>query len=112
MRNLLSNALKFTPPGGQVTLGARSIDGGAEISVADTGIGVPEHERDQIFDRFWRSPEVAQVGGTGVGLAVVMQLVTAHHGAVHVSARPGGGTVFTVRLPHAGHRLADPSRTW
>ena len=98
VRNLLSNALKFTPPGGRVTVAAHAIDGVALLSVADTGIGVPADEREHIFDRFWRGPGAATIGGTGVGLAVVFQLVTAHRGVVHVSSRPGGGTVFTVHL--------------
>ncbi len=106
VRNLLSNALKFTPPGGQVTVACRSAANGAQLSVSDTGIGVAPDERDQIFDRFWRSPDAVGVGGTGVGLAVVLRLVTAHHGAVDIASRPGGGTVFTVRLPHEAQTFA------
>jgi len=104
VRNLLSNALKFTPPGGQVTVASRSAADGAQLSVSDTGIGVAPDERDHIFDRFWRSRDAVGVGGTGVGLAVVLRLVTAHHGAVDIASRPGGGTVFTVRLPQEAHR--------
>lgn len=104
VRNLLSNALKFTPPGGQVIVACRSAADGAQLSVSDTGIGVAPDERDQIFDRFWRSPDAVGVGGTGVGLAVVLRLVTAHHGAVDIGSRPGGGTVFAVRLPQEAQR--------
>jgi len=109
VRNLLTNALKFTPPGGQVTVASRSTADGAQLSVSDSGIGVAADERDRIFDRFWRSPDAAAIGGTGVGLAVVLQLVTAHQGAVDIASRPGGGTVFTVRLPHEARR-SRPSR--
>lgn len=107
-RNLLANALKFTPPGGQVTLSTRTSKAGSELSVADTGIGVAPHERDRVFDRFWRSGDAAAVSGSGVGLAVVLELVTAHGGTVDLSAPSGGGALFTVRLPRpASRRLAD-----
>jgi hypothetical protein len=117
VRNLLSNALKLTPPGGQVTVASRSAADGAQLSVSDTGIGVAPGERDHIFDRFWRSPDAVGVGGTGVGLA-------ARHRApwgrrhrqppgrrddVHRALAPGGApfaidSSLTVSVSGAGRR--------
>jgi two-component system sensor histidine kinase BaeS len=99
--NLLSNALRYTGRGGRiaVTLGARGPD--AVIEVSDTGMGIAPEHLERIFDRFWRAPEarVAAAGGSGVGLALVADLVRAHDGRVEVSSRPGRGSVFSVFVP-------------
>ncbi|HEX2805699.1 MAG TPA: HAMP domain-containing sensor histidine kinase, partial [Kineosporiaceae bacterium] len=99
--NLLSNAIKFTPPGGHVTVTVR--DGAqAELAVRDNGPGIPDEELPHVFERFWRGHDARSRGGSGIGLAVVQALVTAHGGEVTV-ARPGdGGTLVTVGLPRAG----------
>jgi two-component system sensor histidine kinase BaeS len=100
VRNLLSNALKFTPAGGRVDVTLRRRDGRAELIVADDGVGIPAAELPHVFDRFWRGSSGRTTSGSGVGLAVVEQLVHAHGGEV-TAASSGRGTVFTVRLPAA-----------
>jgi two-component system sensor histidine kinase BaeS len=99
--NLVGNALKFTPPGGRVTLEAGPANGQARLSVADTGAGIPSDELPRIFDRFWRGRRAAGVAGSGIGLAVVAELVRAHGGAVTATSRLGQGTQLIVTLPRA-----------
>jgi two-component system, OmpR family, sensor histidine kinase BaeS len=100
--NLLSNALKFTPAGGHVTLETGPAGEMALLSVADTGQGIPDDELPRIFDRFWRGRQAATVAGSGIGLAVVAELVRAHGGSVTASSVQGRGTELVVTLPRAG----------
>ena len=97
--NLLTNALKFTPPGGRVTVraGPEAVD--AVLTVTDTGPGIPADELPRIFDRFWRSPQAAQISGSGIGLAVAAELAQAHGGRLSARSRPGQGTEMTLVLP-------------
>lgn len=97
--NLLANALKFTPPGGTVSVRTATLDGAAVIEVRDTGRGIPSDEIPHVFERHWRGRGSADVGGRGIGLAVVHELATAHGGSVSVASRPGRGSVFTLSLP-------------
>lgn len=104
--NLVGNAIKYTPVGGEVTVTVTGGDPGgtATLTVADTGIGIPEDERDRLFERFFRSSTARTAGipGTGLGLAVVRAIVDRHGGRVEAAPGPGGvGTVFTVELPTA-----------
>jgi signal transduction histidine kinase len=99
VRNLLSNALKFTPTGGRVQVAVRSQDGHVELTVTDSGAGIVPDELPHVFDRFWRGTNSRKASGSGIGLAVVDQLVRAHGGQVHAANDPGGGAVFTVELP-------------
>lgn len=100
--NLLSNALKFTPRGGIVRLELGADKNVVTIRVADTGPGIPPEELGAVFDRFYRGQKVA-VGGSGIGLAVVRQLVAAHGGTVEAASPPGQGITFSVKLPrHSG----------
>jgi two-component system, OmpR family, sensor histidine kinase BaeS len=99
--NLLGNALKFTPAGGQVTVEAGPAGSGARLCVADTGTGIPGDEQPRIFDRFWRGRQAAGVAGSGIGLAVVAELVRAHGGRVTVTSVPERGTQMIVTLPRA-----------
>jgi two-component system sensor histidine kinase BaeS len=99
--NLLGNALKFTPAGGTVALGVQADDADAVLSVTDTGPGISEEELPRVFERFWRGEHARGISGSGIGLAVVAELVRAHGGRVAVSSTPGEGTTFTVRLPRA-----------
>ena len=93
--NLVRNAVEATPAGGLVRLAARREDGGHAIEVRDTGRGIEPDQLPRIFDLYFTTkPE-----GTGVGLAVTQQIVTAHGGTIEVDSRPGGGTTMTVRLP-------------
>ncbi|MFI6434338.1 sensor histidine kinase [Streptomyces sp. NPDC050759] len=101
--NLLSNALRHTPPGGTVTLSCRGAGDQTVIEVADTGTGIAAGDLPHVFDRFWRADKSRsrQTGGSGLGLAIVRQLTEAHGGEVSVTSTPHTRTVFTLRLPHA-----------
>jgi len=108
--NLLNNAAKYTPPGGLITLNAFRMDGDAVISVADTGIGIPDDAIAAVFEMFTqvgRSTHAAH-GGLGIGLSLVRRLVEQHGGTVSAaSAGPGKGSTFTVRLPLAAPAAAS-----
>jgi two-component system, OmpR family, sensor histidine kinase BaeS len=97
--NLLSNALKFTPAGGSVTIAARRDGPNAVLEVTDTGIGIPAGELPRIFDRFWRGQGAAQTSGSGIGLAIAAELARAHGGGLAASSQPGHGTRLTLTLP-------------
>ena len=100
--NLVSNAVKFTPSGGEVTVRVRRAADAVTIAVEDTGMGVPEDEAHRLFERFFRSStaQVNAVQGTGIGLTLVASIAHAHHGEVGYEPRPGGGSVFSLTLPH------------
>jgi signal transduction histidine kinase len=104
--NLVGNAIKFTEPGGAVTITVAPADDGATIEIADTGVGIEPGELPRIFDRFYRGSlaNEARGSGSGLGLAIVRSIVDMHHGSVEVSSTLGAGTRFTVVLP------ADPRR--
>ena len=102
--NLVGNAVKFTPDAGTITVVVRRTpEGDAQLVVADTGIGVAEHDRDRLFERFYRSPEANSraIPGSGLGLSIVQAVVAEHDGRVTADAAPGGGTVMSVTLPTA-----------
>ncbi len=97
--NLLTNAIKFTPVGGSITLSVRSSDGSGTIIVQDTGRGIPREDIPHVFERFWRGPGARNTTGSGVGLAVVQELVAAHGGQVTVKSEEGHGACFVVTIP-------------
>lgn len=99
--NLLSNAVKFTPESGMIGLRARRLDDGVELTVWDTGIGISPSDQDLLFQPFRQldSRLARQYDGTGLGLALVAQLVALHHGSITVDSAPGKGSCFTVSLP-------------
>jgi two-component system sensor histidine kinase BaeS len=99
--NLLTNSLKFTPPGGGVMVQAGPAGGGARLQVTDTGIGIPADELPRIFDRFWRGSQAGHVAGSGVGLAVVAELARAHGGQLVAVSEPGCGTQIALTMPRA-----------
>jgi two-component system sensor histidine kinase BaeS len=99
--NLLSNALKFTPPGGHVTVATRRAGPDAVLQVADTGPGIPPGELPYVFDRFWRGQDAAHISGSGIGLAVAAELARAHEGRLAASSQPGHGAQMTLTLPAA-----------
>ncbi len=99
--NLLQNALKFTPADGRVTLTVGPAGERARLSVSDTGAGIAEDELPHIFDRFWRGRQAAGVAGSGIGLAVVAELVRAHNGSIDVTSTEAKGTEIVVTLPRA-----------
>ncbi|MEU4016692.1 ATP-binding protein [Microbacterium sp. NPDC028030] len=99
--NLLSNAIKFTPRGGTVTARVRSIDGGVELSIAGTGVGIPEDEQGMLFTRFFRASTATRnaVPGVGLGLTITRAIVIAHGGTMDVTSQEGVGTEFRFVLP-------------
>lgn len=103
MTNLVSNAIKYTDPGGSVQVQTRSSGGGVEIQVRDTGIGIPQDEIDRIFERFYQVDKARGPSrGTGLGLAITQEIIEAHGGTIQVdSPGTGQGTTFTVWLPAA-----------
>ncbi len=101
--NILANAFKFTPDGGTISMHiSRQTDKGCRIKITDTGKGIPENERDKIFDRYYRGKEsdIAAVSGTGIGLSFVKELVEFHGGFITVEPNETRGTVFSITLPH------------
>lgn len=99
--NLMSNAIKFTPRGGTVTLALGVVDRGAVVTVRDTGMGIAESELDKLFSRFFRATTATRnaVPGVGLGLTITKAIVTAHHGLMGVESEEGVGTQFSVTLP-------------
>jgi two-component system phosphate regulon sensor histidine kinase PhoR len=103
MNNLLDNAAKYTPEGGQITVGARRTGHEVEFYVRDTGIGITSEHIPRLFERFYRVDKARSraLGGTGLGLAIVKHLVIAHHGHVRVESQVGVGSTFFFRIPIA-----------
>lgn len=102
--NLCSNAVKYTPPGGQVDLSVSvTEDDTLQVSVADTGIGIPEDALEAVFDRFYRTEGTGKAGGTGIGLYYTRALVNLHHGSIHANVRKEDdkviGSIFSFSLP-------------
>jgi signal transduction histidine kinase len=102
--NLISNAIKYTPTGGQVTIRLSGIADGAQITVEDTGIGIPEDAMKHLFEEFYRAPNarVLEQQGTGLGLVIVKDLVSRFSGRIAVHSTPNVGSRFTVVLPLVG----------
>jgi two-component system phosphate regulon sensor histidine kinase PhoR len=109
--NLLHNAVKFTDPGGSIRVLARPEGATVEISIADTGIGIPPDDLPRIFERFYKvdkSRTQGREGGTGLGLAIAKHIVQAHGGRIWAEHRDGGGTVFRFTLPAFRGEPATP----
>ena len=101
LTNILLNAVKYTPDGGRVGLDVRLDGTSVQISVTDTGIGIPEVALPRIFEEFYRADNAraAERDGTGLGLAFARQVVERHGGRIWVRNNPGGGSIFTFTLP-------------
>lgn len=97
--NLLSNAIRYTPEGGTVTVRVAAEAGHAVISVADTGVGIEPADQDKVFRRFWRADSSREGTGVGIGLALVKEIVDRHGGTIRVVSAPGQGTTFDISLP-------------
>src|SRR5690606_38045070 len=95
---LLENAFKYTAQG-KVTVKAREVDGGLELAVIDTGIGMPPEVMAHIFERFYRGDPARSTSGTGLGLSIAEHIIRAHQGRVDVTSREGEGSCFHVWLP-------------
>ncbi|WP_052351871.1 sensor histidine kinase [Deinococcus pimensis] len=109
LRNLLDNALAYTPEGGNVHVDVRHEDARAVLSVRDTGVGIAEAQLAFVFDRQYRADEARVAGGSGLGLTIVRSVVEAHGGRVMIESAPGVGTTVTVALP-VGRVESRPAR--
>jgi two-component system phosphate regulon sensor histidine kinase PhoR len=107
--NLVDNAVKYAADGKELEVSLREDGDRVLLSVADRGPGIPADERDRVFERFYRARSVRglPVRGSGIGLAIVKHIATAHGGDVKISATPGGGSTFTVWLPRAPDEAAE-----
>ncbi len=111
--NLMGNAIEYTPPGGEIVLSARRMDGEIMLSVADTGIGIAESEQSRIFEMFVRGKKpVGHRRGAGLGLSLVRSFIHLHGGRVELSSTPNKGTTVSCYLPvrAAGGRLPRSAR--
>jgi len=101
LSNLISNAAKHSPPGGQVEIVTARDEGGIRVSVLDRGRGVPGEFREQLFGRFAQSSDGRKAGGSGLGLAICKEIVERSGGSIGYDAREGGGSAFWFVLPAA-----------
>ena len=106
--NLVHNAIKFTPPGGYVTVTARAVHDGVVVSVADTGIGIPADDLPRIFERFYKADRARSGGGTGLGLAIAKHTVQAHNGRLWVESVESKGSTFSFTLPLVNIPITQP----
>jgi signal transduction histidine kinase len=97
--NLLSNAVKYSPEGAHIEVEAAQEDAEIVVSIRDRGIGIPEEERERVFERYYRGSNTSGIGGSGVGLSLVRSIVDLHKGAISLESREGEGSCFTLRLP-------------
>jgi two-component system phosphate regulon sensor histidine kinase PhoR len=104
LTNLVHNAVKFTPPGGQITVGARPAGEHVTISVQDTGVGIPADDVPRIFERFYKADRARSGGGTGLGLAIAKHIVQGHGGRIWAESVEGEGSTFFFTLPVATER--------
>jgi signal transduction histidine kinase len=104
--NFVSNAIKFTPSGGRVSVATTMCDGAVEVQIADTGLGVPAEELPRLFQRFFRTQAATTqaIPGTGLGLAIAKAIVEGHGGRIDVESQEGTGTTFRFRLPTVAAR--------
>jgi signal transduction histidine kinase len=104
VRNLIDNAVRYTPPGGRVDVTVTTHDGQVVLRVADTGLGIPQRDLPRVFERFYRVDRARsrETGGTGLGLAIVKHVAENHGGEVTVTSELAAGSTFEVRLPVAG----------
>jgi two-component system, NtrC family, sensor histidine kinase KinB len=108
LTNLLSNALKFTPPGGKVTVAAVEEGDSITFSVSDSGPGIPDEFRPRIFEKFFRVPITAGPSGAGLGLAIAKNIIEAHRGRIEFACPKGGGATFRFTIPLACQTVSTP----
>jgi two-component system phosphate regulon sensor histidine kinase PhoR len=104
LTNLVHNAVKFTPPGGSITVAAQEGETEVTVSVQDTGVGIPAEDLPRIFERFYKSDRARSGGGTGLGLAIAKHLVQGHGGRIWAESVEGQGSTFYFTLPVAAER--------
>jgi signal transduction histidine kinase len=115
LHNLVQNAVKYSPAGGPVQIQLAQRDSRVSLAVADQGLGIPQAAQPQLFQRFYRAPNVSgsNINGLGIGLYVVKEIITLHDGTIEVVSEEGRGSTFTIWLPlpdHA-HANARPSQS-
>jgi signal transduction histidine kinase len=99
--NLLSNAVKYSPDGGLIRVSATHEAAYVSVVIEDHGIGIPETDRERVFERYYRGSNTSGIGGSGVGLSLVKSIVDLHKGSITFDSREGEGSRFTLRLPEA-----------
>jgi signal transduction histidine kinase len=99
LTNLLENALRYSPAGGDVQVAIAPWRDGVQIRITDRGPGVPPEERERVFEPFYRGASAARPGGSGLGLAIVRAVVLAHGGRIRIEGAPSGGAAVVVELP-------------
>jgi signal transduction histidine kinase len=100
MQNLIDNAMKFTPEGGKIVIKTNKHQGQVEITVADTGIGIPENEREQIFGRYYKANNFTDLkNSTGLGLAIIKKILDLHQSSLELVTEVNAGSAFIFRLP-------------
>jgi signal transduction histidine kinase len=106
---LIDNAVKYTNPGGNISITLRAKGNSAEAAVIDTGIGLAKRDQPHIFDRFWRVDRVRsrEAGGAGLGLSIARWIVDQHHGTISVESEPGQGSTFRISLPQSSVRVGS-----
>jgi len=108
--NLVHNAVKFSPDGGEVRVTVRPADGAAEVSVADQGIGIGRADRARVFERFYKADRARmRGGGTGLGLAIARHVVEGHGGTIRLDSEEGRGSTFTFTIPFTQPRIPGPA---
>ncbi|MBL8910530.1 MAG: sensor histidine kinase KdpD [Archangium sp.] len=107
--NLLDNAAKYTPAGSPLELEVTRRDETTRLAVSDRGPGVPEEERERLFDKFYRGPSAQAAPGAGLGLAICRGIIEAHGGTLHVEGREGGGATFVITVPRDGEPPQIPT---
>ena len=110
LENLVGNAIKFTPAGGRITVGAAPRDNELLFWVADTGCGISAEELPHVFDRFWQAKKESRKGA-GLGLPITRAIVETHGGRIWVESTPGRGTIFFFTIPQAT-RMEAPPEHW
>ena len=110
--NLLSNAFKFTPRGGEVELCVEALDGSIQIDVRDTGAGIPPEQVPHVFEKFYQADNqsAAASKGSGLGLAISKSIVEAHGGTIQCDSTPGVGTTFSIVIPTRASRRTSLAR--
>ncbi|MEJ2399365.1 MAG: ATP-binding protein, partial [Gammaproteobacteria bacterium] len=101
LENLIENAIKYTPAGGQIGISLVHGNNGVATSISDTGQGIPESDLPHIFERFYRVDKHRDEDGTGLGLAIAKRIIQLHTSSIDVASRPDSGTTFSFRLPSA-----------
>jgi signal transduction histidine kinase len=104
---LLDNAFKYTPPPGEVCVSVNRDDRTVQVSVTDTGLGIPDEDVEHVFERFYRGRNASAATGTGLGLAIAQWIAAQHEGRIELSRPAGAGCRFTLHLPLVEDRAYD-----